>query len=346
MSAQAALTHAIPATTAARETTMQAVVQDRYGTPDVLRIATITRPAVADDEVLIRVHAAGIARGDWHLMTGRPYLVRAMGFGLRRPTEPVRGQDLSGTVESVGAAVTTLKRGDEVYGWGRAAFAEYAVARASDLLPRPSRLSFEQAASIGISGMTAIQAVRDVAKVGPGTSVLITGAGGGVGTYAVQIAVALGATVTGAASTPKLELVRSLGATDVIDTSREDFTRSGRQWDVIIDTAGRQPLRRIRKALAPDGTLALVGGEGGDRWLGGFDRHFRAMALSRFIRQDLKMVTAVERGEDLAALDALIDAGKVTPIVDSTYPLADAVAAMRHHESGRPAGKVVLSAGA
>jgi NADPH:quinone reductase-like Zn-dependent oxidoreductase len=277
-------------------------------------------------------------------MTGRPYLVRVMGFGLRRPKAPIRGQDLAGTVEAVGASVTRFHLGDEVYGWGRGAFAEYAVARASDLLPRPANLSFEQAASVGISGMTAIQAVRDAGKVGPGTSVLITGAGGGVGTFAVQIARAYGATVTGASSAAKLDLVRSLGAADVIDTGHQDFTRAGRRWDVIIDTAGRRPLRHLRRALAPNGTLVMVGGEGGGPILGGFDRHFRGAILSPFIRQDLKMLVATETGTDLAALDELISAGKLTPVVDRTFPLGEAVAAMRHLESGRVAGKVVLSA--
>jgi NADPH:quinone reductase-like Zn-dependent oxidoreductase len=323
---------------------MKAVVQHRYGGADVLGLAEVDRPSIAADEVLVRVRAAGIARGDWHLMTGRPFLVRVMGFGLRRPKAPVRGQDLAGTVEAIGASVTRFHPGDEVFGWGRGAFAEYAVARASDLLPRPANLSFEQAASVGISGMTAIQAVRDAGKVGPGTSVLITGAGGGVGTFAVQIARAYGAIVTGASSAAKLDLVRSLGAADVIDTGRQDFTRAGRRWDVIIDTAGRRPLRHLRRALAPNGTLVMVGGEGGGPILGGFDRHFRGAILSPFIRQDLKMLVATETGTDLAALDELISAGKLTPVVDRTFPLGEAVAAMRHLESGRVAGKVVLSA--
>lgn len=343
MSAQATIADSSSAT-AERAEIMKAVVQHRYGGADVLSLAEVDRPSIAADEVLVRVRAAGIARGDWHLMTGRPYLVRVMGFGLRRPKAPVRGQDLAGTVEAVGASVTRFHLGDEVYGWGRGAFAEYAVARASDLLPRPANLSFEQAASVGISGMTAIQAVRDAGKVGPGTSVLITGAGGGVGTFAVQIATAYGATVTGASSAAKLDLVRSLGAADVIDTGRQDFTRAGRRWDVIIDTAGRRPLRHLRRALAPNGTLVMVGGEGGGPILGGFDRHFRGAILSPFIRQDLKMLVATETGTDLAALDELISAGKLTPVVDRTFPLGEAVAAMRHLESGRVAGKVVLSA--
>ncbi len=346
MSAQAPVTTSSAAKTTVREATMQAIVHDQYGGADVLHLAEVARPSIAEDEVLVRVHAAGIARGDWHLMTGHPYLVRVMGYGLRRPKVAVRGQDLAGTVEAVGAGVTTLQPGDEVYGWGRSAFAEYAAASATDLLPKPSRLTFEQAATVGISGMTAIQAVRDSGKVRPGTSVLVTGAGGGVGSYAVQIASAFGGTVTGAARAAKHDLVRSLGAVDVIDTGRDDLTRLGRQWDVIIDTAGRRPLRRIRKALKPDGTLVLIGGEGGDRWLGGFDRHFRAMGLSPFVRQNLKMLAAAERGEDLAALNELIETGKVTPVIDSVFPLAEAADAMRHLESGQVAGKVVLSVAA
>ena len=344
MSAQTTATPSIPAT-AVREATMQAIVYDRYGGPEVLHLDEVPRPTIADDEVLVRVRAAGIARGDWHVMTGRPYLVRVMGYGLRRPKNRVRGQDLAGTVESVGAAVTAFKPGDEVYGWGRGAYAEYAAAKASDLVRKPAGLSFEQAATVGISGMTAIQAVRDAGKIKPGTSVLVTGAGGGVGSFAVQIACAFGGTVTGASRAAKHDFVRSLGASDVIDTETVDITRMGRQWDVIIDTAGRRPLRRIRKALTPDGTLVLVGGEGGDRWMGGFDRHFRAMALSRFVRQDLKMLAAAERGEDLVALNELIEAGRLTPVIDRVYPLAEAGDAMRHLESGRVAGKLVLAIG-
>jgi NADPH:quinone reductase-like Zn-dependent oxidoreductase len=343
MSAQT--TAAQPATAAVREATMQAVVYDRYGGPEVLQLGEVPRPTIADDEVLVRVHAAGIARGDWHVMTGRPYLVRVMGFGFRRPKQRVRGQDLAGTVESVGAAVTAFKTGDEVYGWGVGAYAEYAAAKESDLVLKPAVLSFEQAATVGISGMTAIQAVRDVGRIRPGTSVLVTGAGGGVGSFAVQIACAYGGTVTGASRAAKHDFVRSLGATDVIDTETVDLTRIGRQWDVIIDTAGRRPLRRIRKALTPSGTLVLIGGEGGDRWMGGFDRHFRAMALSPFVRQNLKMLAAAELGTDLVALNELIEAGKLTPVIDRVYPLAEAADAMRHLQSGKVAGKLVLAIG-
>ena len=342
MSAQASIPHPSAVKTSVREATMRAVVQDRYGGADVLSLADVARPTIGDDEVLVRVRAAGIARGDWHLMTGRPLLVRAMGFGLRRPKRPTVGQDLAGTVDAVGAKVTTLAPGDEVYGFGRSAYAEYAAAKATDLLPKPDRLSFEQAATVGISGMTALQAVRDAGKVGEGTSVLITGAGGGVGTYAVQIAASYGARVTAAASTAKLELVRSLGADDVIDTSLVDLTRVGRRWDVIIDTAGRRPLRQVRRILAPRGTAVFVGGEGGGPILGGFDRHFRAMALSAFIGQDLKMLVNAELGADLGVLDELIVSGKLTPVVDRVYPLANVADAMRHLESGRVAGKLAL----
>ena len=342
MSAQASIPHPGAVTTSVREATMRAVVQVRYGGPDVLSLADVARPMIGDDEVLVRVHAAGVARGDWHLMTGRPLLVRAMGFGLRRPKSPTVGQDLAGTVEAVGAAVATLAPGDEVYGFGRSAYAEYAAAKVTDLIAKPDRLSFEQAATVGISGMTALQAVRDAGKVGEGTSVLITGAGGGVGTYAVQIAAAHGGTVTAATSTPKLELARSLGADDVIDTSRVDLARLGRRWDVIIDTAGRRPLRHITRILAPRGTAVFVGGEGGGLILGGFDRHFRAMALSRFIGQDLKMLVNAELGSDVAVLDEMIRAETLTPVVDRVYPLAEVAEAMRHLESGRVAGKLAL----
>ncbi len=321
---------------------MKAIVQDRYGTADILQLKEIDRPPVGDDDVLVRVRAAGIHQGDWHLMTGLPYIAR-LGLGLRRPRTSVRGMDVAGVVEAVGKDVTQFQPGDEVFGWCEGSFAEYARAPQSHFLRKPSGLSFEQAAVVPISGMTALQGLRDAGKVQAGQRVLVIGAAGGVGSFAVQIAKALGGQVTGVCSTTKIELVRSIGADHIVDYTREDFTRSAQRYDLIIDTAGRRPLRQLRRALSPAGTLVLVGGEGGDRLLGGFQRHIWAALLSPFVRQQLRMLVSVERSEDLAVLRDLIDAGSVTPLIDRTYPLCDTAEAMRHLARGHAAGKTVIS---
>ncbi len=321
---------------------MKAIVQDRYGTAEVLQLKEIDRPPVGDDDVLVRVRAAGIHQGDWHLMTGLPYIAR-LGLGLRRPRTSVRGMDVAGVVEAVGKDVTQFQPGDEVFGWCEGSFAEYARAPQSHFLRKPSGLSFEQAAVVPISGMTALQGLRDAGKVQAGQRVLVIGAAGGVGSFAVQIAKALGGQVTGVCSTTKIELVRSIGADHIVDYTREDFTRSAQRYDLIIDTAGRRPLRQLRRALSPAGTLVLVGGEGGDRLLGGFQRHIWAALLSPFVRQQLRMLVSVERSEDLAVLRDLIDAGSVTPLIDRTYPLCDTAEAMRHLARGHAAGKTVIS---
>ena len=250
---------------------MKAIIQDSYGPPDVLELRDIEAPVVGEDEVLVRVHAAGAGPDVWHIMTGKPYMARPM-LGFRRPKERVRGWDVAGTVEAVGVGVKRFRPGDEVMGVAPGAFSEYAIARADKLVRKPARLSFEQAAAVPVSGVTALKALRDKAKVQPGQKVLVVGAGGGVGTLAVQIAKAFGAEVTGVASTSKLDLLRSIGADDVIDYTREDFTDGSRTWDVIVDTAGRRPLRRLRRALTPKGTLVIVGGDGGGPWTGGFFR--------------------------------------------------------------------------
>jgi NADPH:quinone reductase-like Zn-dependent oxidoreductase len=324
---------------------MKAVVQDVYGSADTLRFGDIEMPVIGDDEVLVRVRAAGVDRGVWHLMTGHPYLVRLMGMGVRRPKVPVRGRDLSGVVEAVGSRVTRFRPGDEVYGVSTfGSFAEYARSREIDLARKPTNLTFEQAAAVPVSGMTALQGLRDVGRVQPGQQVLVIGAAGGVGSFAVQLAHALGARVTGMCSTAKIDLVRSIGAEDVIDYTREEVDARGPQFDLIIDTGGRRPLSLLRRALTSHGTLAIVGGEGGGRWLGGFDRQIlRAPIRSAFTGQRLRAVISKERTEDLQYLTTLIEEGKVTPVIDRTFPLREAPEAIRYLAQGHPAGKIVVT---
>jgi NADPH:quinone reductase-like Zn-dependent oxidoreductase len=324
---------------------MKAITQDVYGGPGVLGLRDIERPSIGDDVVLVQVRAAGVDPGVWHLMTGLPYLLRAMGFGLRRPKVAVRGRDLAGVVVAVGARVTRFRPGDEVYGTCESgSFAEYAAAPEKQLALKPAGLSFEQAAVVPISGTTALQAVRDAGRVQPGQRVMVIGAGGGVGSFVVQIARAYGATVTGVCSTSKAELVRSLGAEDVIDYTRDEVDRHGARYDVVIDTAGNRPLSLLRRALTPRGTLVVVGGEhGGGRLLAGFDRQLRAPLLSLFVKQRLGALVAKERAEDLDALTRLIESGAVTPVIDRTYPLSEAADAIRYLADGHAAGKIVVT---
>lgn len=324
---------------------MKAIVQDVYGPADVLELRDVDRPSIGDDEVLLRVRAAGVDPGVWHLMTGEPYLVRAMGFGLRRPKVPVRGRDVAGVVEAIGTRATRFRPGDEVYGTcDRGSYAEYAAAPQDRLAAKPANISFAQAAATPISGVTALQGVRDCGRVQPDQQVMVIGAAGGVGSFAVQIAKALGATVTGVCSTSKADLVRSLGADDVIDYTRDEVDCRGPRYDVVIDTAGNRPLSLLRRALTPHGTLVLVGGEhGGGRVLGGFDRQFRAPLLSMFVRQRLRGLSGKERVEDLEAIGRLIGSGAVMPVIDRTYALADAPEAIRYVAAGHAAGKVVIT---
>jgi NADPH:quinone reductase-like Zn-dependent oxidoreductase len=322
---------------------MKAIVQDRYGSADVLELRDIEDPVVGKDEVLVRVRAAGAGPDAWHFMTGLPLIARPM-IGFRGPRERVRGWDVAGTVEVVGANVTTFEVGDEVMGEARGSFAEVAVAEAGKLVRKPARLTFEEAAAVPVSGVTAFQALRK-AQVRPGQSVLVIGASGGVGTLAVQIAKALGARVTGVAGTVKLELVRSIGADEVIDYTREDFTDGSRRWDVIIDTAGRRPLRKLRRALTARGSLVIVGGDGGGRWTGGFFRGMlRGPLVSLFIGQKLGGLTSKLNQADLQAVADLVEAGSVTPVVDRTFDLVEAADALRYLEQGHPRGKVVVTA--
>jgi NADPH:quinone reductase-like Zn-dependent oxidoreductase len=322
-------------------TTMRAVVQDVYGEADVLRLDRIARPAIGPKEALVRIEAAGVDRGVWHLMAGEPYAAR-LAFGLRRPSNPVRGRELAGVVEAVGAEVTTVRPGDRVYGVGEGTFAEYARARADKLAPWPAGLTAEQAAVVPISATTALQAVRDHGRVQSGQTVLVIGASGGVGTFAVQIAKAAGARVTAVASTGKLDLVRSLGADDVVDYRATDLAALGRRFDVVLDIGGNRPLGTLRKLLTPTGTLVIVGGEDGGRWLG-LRRQLTAVLLSPFLRQNLRMFVASERAADLEVLREMIEARTVAPVVDRAFPLDDAAAAVEHMSTGKARGKVVVT---
>lgn len=334
-------TDTIPeATTAPR--TMRAIVQDSYGSPDVLRSATIDRPEIAEHEVLLRVHAAGLDRGTWHLLTGTPYLMRIIGFGLRRPKNRVPGIDVAGTVVAVGSAVTTFKEGDEVFGMSRGSFAEYAAARADKLAHKPANVTFEQAAVIGVSGGTALQALA-AGGLQAGQRVLITGASGGVGSYAVQLATAAGAHVTGVCSAGKRDLVRGLGADEVLDYARDDFADGAQHYDLIIDIAGNSPLSRLRRALTPTGTAVIVGGESKGNLTGGIGRQVRAMMLTPFIGQRLTGLAAKERGSDSEILAGHVAAGRVIPSIDRTYSLDEVPAAVRHLAAGRVNGKVAIS---
>ena len=322
---------------------MKAIVQDVYGTADVLELRDVVTPEVGDDEVLVRVHAAGVDRGVWHLMTGLPYLVRIAGVGLRRPKTKVRGSDVAGTVEAVGTRVTRFRPGDEVMGTCDGSFAEYAAAPEVKLAPKPAGLTFEQAAAVPVSGSTALQAVRDQGRIHDGDRVLILGASGGVGTFAVQLAKAFGGEVTGVCSTAKVDLVRSLGADHVVDYTRDDPTDRRRCYDLILDIGGNRPVPRLRRALTDRGTLVIVGGEGGGRWFGGLQRPARALVTSPFVRQRLRTFVAREHYEQLLVLTELVNAGRLTPVVDRTYPLSEAPEAIRYLESGHARGKVVVS---
>jgi NADPH:quinone reductase-like Zn-dependent oxidoreductase len=327
----------------ARARTMKAIIRDRYGSADVLRLSEVEVPEVGDEEVLVRVRAAGLDRGAWHVMAGLPYLLRAAGYGLRRPKVAGLGSELAGVVEAVGAKVTGLDPGDAVFGTCSASFAEYASTQPDKLARMPANLSFEQAAAVPVSAVTALQALRDRGHVKAGQHVLVIGASGGVGTFAVQIAKALGANVTGVASPPKLDLVRSLGADHVIDYTRADITDDGTRYDVVLDIGGNRPLSQLRRALSRDGTLVIVGGEGGDSWTGGIHRQIGAMVLSLFVRQQLGTFIAKPNSSDLDALRALIEAGTVTPAVDRVITLDLVPDAIRDLSRGRVRGKVIIA---
>lgn len=320
---------------------MRAVVQPRYGTADDLRVERLAVPSPGADEVLIEVRAAAVDRGTIHLLTGLPLIARPA-IGMRRPKSLVAGLDVAGVVVSVGCDVTTVAPGDEVFGVARGSFAEYAVAKATKLAPKPGRLSFVDAAAVPISGLTAFQGLVDVGHVDAGQRVLVTGASGGVGTYAVQLARALGAEVTGVCSTRKLDAVRALGATHVIDYTATAIDADDRRYELVLDIAGNTSLRRLRRMLEPRGTAVIVGGETSGRWFGGTDRQLRGMLLSPLVSQRFKMFVASERGADLARLTEFLDDGRVVPLVERTYPLDRAADAVRQLERGDVTGKVVV----
>lgn len=320
---------------------MKAIIRDAYGSVDALRLADIDQPVAGEVDVLVHVHAAGVDQGVWHLMTGTPYAMRLAGFGIRAPKNALLGYDVAGRIEAVGAEVTEFRPGQKVFGTCRGSLAEYAVARADRLLPKPENVTFEQAAVVPISGFAALQAVREQGGVRSGQRVLITGAGGGVGTFAVQIAKADGAEVTGVCSASKAELVRSIGADHVVDYTREDFVDGRNRYDVILDIAGNRSLSDLRRALTPRGTLVIVGGEDAGKWLG-IRRQLRAAALSPFVRQKLGFFISKERPEDLEELRKLLEAGTIRPVVDKTFPLEEVPAAIQYLRDGRARGKIVV----
>jgi len=320
---------------------MRAITQDRYGTSEVLRLTQLPRPAVGDNQVLIRVHAAGLDRGTEHLMTGKPYAVR-LALGIRRPRNPVPGRDVAGTVVATGAAVTRFAAGDEVYGVAPGSFAEYAVAAEDKLARKPTNTSFAEAAVVPISAGTALQALS-AGQLKAGQSVLVTGASGGVGGYAVQLAVSMGAEVTGVCSRAKLERVTALGAHHVIDYTRDDWADGTRRYDLILDVAGNPSVRQLRRALTPHGTAVFVGGENGGA-ITGMTRQLRGALLSHFIGQRLVLLLARERGTDYEQLAKLVETGQLTPALDRWYPLDRAPEAMRQLEEGTIRGKVAITA--
>jgi NADPH:quinone reductase-like Zn-dependent oxidoreductase len=320
---------------------MRAIVQKEYGTVDVLHLAEIERPVIGAGEVLVEVRAAGLDRGTWHLMTGLPYAARLVA-GLRAPKNPVPGLDVAGVVVAVGEDVTRFQPGDEVFGVSKGSFAEFAAAREDKLALKPSNLTFEQAAAVPVSGMTALRGLSDVGRLQAGQKVLIVGASGGVGSYAVQIAKALGAEVTGVCSTRKVDLVRSIGADHVLDYTRDDFANGDKQYDLILDVGGNSALSRLRRALTPHGTLVIVGGEGGGNWIG-MGRQLRALALSPFVGQRLTMLGPKEHYTVIDRLADLIENGQLVPAIEQTYPLSDTANAMRHLVAGRARGKLVIT---
>jgi NADPH:quinone reductase-like Zn-dependent oxidoreductase len=323
---------------------MRAIVQDRYGPPDVLQLREVDTPAIGDSDVLLRVQAAGIHQGDWHFMTGIPYVMR-LGTGMRKPKSRVRGTDVAARVEAVGSSVTRFRPGDDVFGTCSGAFAELACANEETLVFKPTNLTYVQAAAIPTSGVTALQGLRDAGKVQAGQRVLIIGAAGGVGTFAVQLAKAFGAEVTGVCSTTKVELVRSIGADEVIDYTQHDFADGVHRYDLILDTAGNRSVTHLRRALAQRGTLVIVGGEGGGRWFG-LGRQFRALMTSPFVSHALRTFIAKPRKQDLELLKELAESGKVSPVIDSTCQLAEVAAAIRYLAEGHARGKVVVTVAA
>jgi NADPH:quinone reductase-like Zn-dependent oxidoreductase len=322
---------------------MRAIVQDRFGPPDVLQLADTGLPDVGADDVLVRVHAAALNPADWHILRGDPLVARLMGVGLTKPKARVAGVDAAGVVETVGANVRELRNGEEVLGFCRGAFAEYACAGADMVVPKPASLTFEQAAAVPIAATTALRGIREVGEVKAGQQVLVNGAGGGVGTYAVQIAAALGAEVTGVCSTRNVELVRSIGAAHVVDYTREDFTAGRSQYDVILDNVSSLPLTRLRRVLAPKGILVLNGGGSPGHVFGPVAGILRAVVANAFVSQRLRPLPSRQNQAELLAVTGLIEGGKLMPVIDRTYPLADTVEGLRTVEQGHTRGKIVVT---
>ncbi len=336
---------------------MKAIVQRRYGPSDVLELGEVDRPSIGDDQMLVRVRATSVHADVWHVMRGVPYALRVMGAGLRAPKDPVPGTDLAGVVESVGGGVTRFGPGDEVFGqtlvanlWRNGgAFAEYAAVSEARFQPKPPGLTFEQAAAVPTSGSLGVQAVRDEGRVVAGQRVLINGAGGAVGTFAVQLAKAYGATVTGVDAAEKLDMIASIGANRTLDYTRVDFTRGGERYDVILDIVGNHPWREIRRALTSEGTYVLIGhdqyGAAGHRWFGSLGHFAKLMVTAPFVKQLHPFRAVKDPGDRLAVLAELIEAGKVVPVIDRTFPLSEVPEAMRYLESGQARGKVVVTVG-
>jgi NADPH:quinone reductase-like Zn-dependent oxidoreductase len=321
---------------------MKAIVQDHYGSADVMELREIDKPAIGDNEVLIRVRAAGVNPADWAIMNGLPYIARPV-YGLRKPKNAVRGSDVAGIVEAVGTSVTRFRVGDEVYGASRGSYAEFAAAPESTIARKPANLSFEQAAAVPMAGIVALQAVRDHGKVRAGQKVLISGASGGIGTFAVQIAKSVGADVTGVCSTRNVEMVRSIGADHVIDYTKEDFTRSGLRYDFILDNTTSHSLSDLRRALTPTGMLVPNGGGFDHRWMASGVRLLRAMVMFRFGGQTLGRFIMTTKSEDLIFLTELIEGGKLTPVMDRTYSLSETARAIAHVGEGHAQGKTTIS---
>lgn len=321
---------------------MQAIVQDKYGSADVLELRAIDRPAIAENEVLIEVYAAGVDRGVWHMMTGLPYLIRVAGFGVRKPKAPALGLDVAGRVVAIGNDVTRFQPGDEVFGIGKGSYAQYAAADQNKLAHKPTNATFEQAAVAAVSGITALEALTDVGHVEAGQKVLIVGASGGVGTYAVQLAKALGAEVTGVGGPGMTDTMRAIGADHVLDYTQVDFVDGQSRYDLILDIGGRNSIKRLRSVLTHDGTLVIVGGEGGNRVTGGVGRQLRAMMLSPFIRQRLTTFISSENYTNIERLAAYIDSGAVVSTIGERFSLEDVPAAIRHLETADSSGKSVI----
>jgi NADPH:quinone reductase-like Zn-dependent oxidoreductase len=327
-------------------TPMKAAVYRCYGPPEVVKIEDVARPVPADDEVLVQVRAAGINPVEWHYMRGEPYIMR-LGSGFGRPKDPRLGVDFSGTVEAVGSRVTKFKPGEAVFGAKGGALAEYlSVPESRNVLPKPERITFEQAGGVGVAGVTALQALRDKGQLKPGQRVLINGASGGVGTFAVQIAKALGAEVTGVCSTRNLELVRSIGADHVIDYTQQDFTAGQERYDLVVDMVGNHSFGEIRRVLVPDGRYVVVGGTNDNAWIGGLGTPLKAMLVSLFVKQKAIFFIAKFSPEDLGYLAGLMSEGKLTPVIDRQYPLADVAEALGYLEKGHARGKVIIDVAA